>query len=393
MVLCQGNHFALRAGHVVPGIVLPHTSLGHYPKRSAEQLNTKIVLGWLAYLAWRGDAADSGLGQHWLHEFQKIIDVGLVSTVEGELIDGISQPQHFTYTRKYPIEPRPMFSRVIADCARAFTLKGPDADVACLANNLEVAWRSTQPTDYLCYTQFLILEAGPRCNMRHAACPANVRGAGERLLDVDEMVRLAIEAYQLHGFRGLVGFHYYNEPMLEFAKIYAVATRVREQVGTAQFVLWTNGTIQPDDDRMKIFQQVYCTDYVGDEARLAAYYRQYSPLVTINRPNFDSRLSPKGAIFDHHPCGRPLIECIIDAWGRMRFCCQDWRGQIVLGDVRTSSLRELLGARHRLIKEVCGGTMTDTAPTRCIRCDGRTGIATFQRQIADEAREWCKGLP
>lgn len=390
IILSQGNHFALQQGRIVPGVILPNVTLGHYPKRSPEQWNTKIVLGWLAYLAWRRDAAQSGLAWHWMQEFTKIVNDGPVLSISTATHEAELRPQQFNYVRKYPVAPRPMFSRVVLDYAQVMTSASAPVNVDVLATNLATVWQAThQPTDFLRYTQFLILEAGATCNMNHEACPVRARDPGTRLLDVDKMVQLAVEAYLFHGFYGFVGFHYYNEPMLEFEKIVAAANGIKQHAPAARFILWTNGTIRPEDARMTLFDQVYCSDYTNEADRLWGYYQRFTRNVQIITPQFDQRLHPRDVVVNLHPCGRPLIECIIDAWGRMRLCCQDWRGEIVLGDVWTQSLWDLLRARDRIIRAVCCGAMTDSAPSRCRRCDSRIGPVDFDAQIANDARAWC----
>lgn len=243
-------------------------------------------------------------------------------------------------------------------------------------------------------TQFLVTEVGPDCNLgyTHSLCPTQRRDTSGKRLDEAKIVELAVEAYRAHHFTGLVGFHYYNEPMVSWAKMAACMEAIRSSVPESRFILWTNGTIRPEDQRIAMFEQVYCTDYFNAHDVLKEYFR-HSPTVSIFPARFDNRLAkPSAAFHSASPCRRPLIECIIDTCGRMRMCCQDWRGEIEIGSIWDDTFTTLLERRMEILKRICGKEMTDDAPVRCLRCQARTGIHAFDRLIACEAEQWVNDL-
>jgi len=121
------------------------------------------------------------------------------------------------------------------------------------------------------YTQFLIFELGHKCNLAHVhkLCPsasperfANVDTSRE--LTDDMIVRTAVRMYQEFGFRGLIGWHYYNEPTIQRERMMSLMARIKSEVSEARFVLWTNGTHILSSDEMDAFDQIHVTDYTRD---------------------------------------------------------------------------------------------------------------------------------
>lgn len=245
------------------------------------------------------------------------------------------------------------------------------------------------------YTQILILEIGHLCNLakEHCLCPVTERKTmgGESPLLQSERVAIAQAAYRQHGFRGFVAFHFYNEPMLRAEEMFDTMRQTRDAVPAARFLLWTNGTITPDDERMRLFDKVVCSNY-RDNAALEGYYRKYAADVQVNPANgnwqFDGRLSdwranPAG----YARCMRPLVEFIIDDWGRARLCCQDWRGEVEIGDYRRDGLDAMLLCRQSLTEDICR-PMKECSPERCVRCAAKIGPVPFDAGICEAGAKY-----
>lgn len=240
------------------------------------------------------------------------------------------------------------------------------------------------------YTQMFMLEMGHVCNLaqEHSdSCPlaTRVRQQTGDPLTFGQRVDLGVAVYEQYGFRGLIGFHFYNEPMLRAGEMFAIMQCIRQRVPAARFILWTNGTITPEDERMRLFDRIVCSNY-RDDTTLDAYYRRYVAKVQVNPANgnwqFDGRLADwRANPINHAPCFRPLIEFIVDDWGNGRMCCQDWRGDIPLGNVRDEGgLTAMLRERCRRMEEICG--MPSFAPERCQRCVAKCGNVVFVPEIA-----------
>lgn len=82
------------------------------------------------------------------------------------------------------------------------------------------------------YTQFLIFELGTGCNLAkdHDKCPLSKRKKGIKKLDDKAIINLAVISYKEFGFTGLIGWHFYNEPMLYWERMLNLIDRIREKV-------------------------------------------------------------------------------------------------------------------------------------------------------------------
>ena len=229
----------------------------------------------------------------------------------------------------------------------------------------------------------LIIEAGHGCNLRaiHDKCPVNVRPKGEKVMTFEQRVGIGIEAYKECNFKGMIAFHYFNEPMLKKEEVFKTIQAIKAEVPEAKFLLWTNGTIIPEDDRMSLFDVVKCTNYFGDGG-LEGYYRKYIKDVSVFGCAFDGRLDDwKTNNKSYNPCMRPLIECIFNDFGDCCLCCQDWRNDVKMGNIHTMSLKEILNNRFIVLDRVCR-PMTDLSPERCLRCRAKTGHIGFVPEVS-----------
>ena len=226
-------------------------------------------------------------------------------------------------------------------------------------------------------TQLLIFELGRACNLAnmHAKCPS--RSAFRFIHDQtytpddDTIVESSIAAYDKHGFTGMIGWHYYNEPTLRGERMLAIMDRIP----MGRFILWTNGTnlewILRNRER---FAHVHCSPYVNDPQGLQLDNR----LNVIPRDNVDA------------PCCRPFTELIFDAYGWQHPCCADWRGDATLGNLR-EGFEVILERWQKFQASVCGKWMRDEAPIRCRTCNSpfrNCQISDFDRGAKLRAERW-----
>ena len=228
-------------------------------------------------------------------------------------------------------------------------------------------------------TQFIIFEIGSRCNLGHLhkECPNMVRQAiGPKVLTDDLILRCIREAYGELNFTGLVGWHFHNEPMIEHERIFSLMEACPE----ARYVLWTNGTIQPDDKRINLFEQVHCTDYTGIDA---GYYAGCHDVSVFKFKRFDKRLDdPNELPPNTRSCHRQYVEFILDNWGTAHLCCQDWRGEVEIGSIWKDSYAELARRRHGILEQMKSGQY----PERCRHCWGKVGLPKFDENIYNRMR-------
>ncbi len=242
-------------------------------------------------------------------------------------------------------------------------------------------------------------ELGYKCNLSkiHPECPSNAERPPGRELTDEVILEIVREIYEEHEFRGFIAWHFYNEPLLQFERMFNLMSQIREDFPNSRFLLWTNCTILPDDDRVRLFEQVYCTDYQGiGMDRLYECYKKAGWFGYKGGENIimDDRFKDPPEEKHYERCLRPLVEFIIDNCGEVHFCCYDWSTAIEIGNVWEESLGSILEKREELIKKVCGKQMIEDAPERCVRCQFREGnpeTSDFDPLIAREASKMYLG--
>lgn len=230
------------------------------------------------------------------------------------------------------------------------------------------------PANSLREIQLLNIEIGEACNLadRHEKCPASAgdrwRGArdGAPLTDA-EIIALAVEAYERLGFRGLIGWHYYCEPLLYRERVVSLCHAIRERVPEARFGLWTNGTLVGEDAAdLSVFDRAWCSCYEG--APVPAALRLAVPDTIALPGTLDDRINARDSSSD--PCWRPFSELAIDARGYVHLCCVAYHGDEAIGNVHNESLADIAywfnDFRRRLSVR-----MDEHAPAFCRSCGSR----------------------
>jgi len=241
------------------------------------------------------------------------------------------------------------------------------------------------------YLQFLDFELGRECNLadKHKMCPTShperySHMSTERELDDDTIVEIAVRAYREFEFRGLIGWHYYNEPLLQKERIFRLIRRIKELVPQARFMLWTNGElISRGAQELAVFEKVWITNY---RKRNFERVKKIVPQTTIIPARFDKRKTNVDVVVnDRRPCVRPYAEMIVDFYGNVHICCMDWKGLASPGNVYEQSLEEIVDKLGRTRNTVAGWTMKENAPAACKRCNMR-----FDELMPDFDQEICR---
>lgn len=243
-------------------------------------------------------------------------------------------------------------------------------------------------------TQYLSIEFHPVCNLgtAHPQCPNThaerwLHVSTERTLTDDAIVELATRFYEEFGFRGLVAWHYYNEPLVQACRMFELMRLIRRATKKARFTLWTNGTLLPEDLRLfRRFETIYVTDYGNLNQERVAALLEINRHTTVQRWPLDGRLEMEGPE-QIGPCGRMFVEFIADYHGNVRLCCYDWKGLGCGGNVLTDDLGEIVERWQATRKLVCGNEMSQAAPDVCRRCRFRNPAVGWRGdpEIADAA--------
>ena len=230
------------------------------------------------------------------------------------------------------------------------------------------------------YVTALIFEYTPACNRanEHTWCPSSSseRWAGlnttQHLEQVD-IVRLASEAWHDYGFRGLFGFHYYNEPMLYFNKLMSLVSGIRAELPESRFVLWTNGDhfreyMKPD---LANFETIMVTDYGDLDVDLTIKVAPHASIVKVKRDQRKIAIAEWYAEQETHHCFRPGTELVVDYHGNLHFCCYDWRGLSSPGNLLTSDTKECIENWQRMRDAIFTAEQMKDMPIACRRCPYR----------------------
>lgn len=263
-------------------------------------------------------------------------------------------------------------------------------------------WRSASLEKPLAVVQLLEFELGPECNlsMKHKACPNRHQGRFELLdtsteLDDATIVNAAVTAYRDLGFTGMVGWIYYNEPLLQEERMFRLMARIKAEAPKARFILWTNGTLIPEDcDQYKQFSQIVVSGYneasTRGKERLAA---KGINCTFVENAQLDNRMDRVPPPEKEAPCLRPFVEFIFDAYGNTHLCCYDWRGEASFGNLMKDGIKKLATLWRETIKDIAGGKMNENAPEACRQCGHRW--SQFQQHdagIVQRCREYRKTL-
>ncbi len=250
-------------------------------------------------------------------------------------------------------------------------------------------------------TQYLIFEICTLCNLSalHPKCP-NRHPERYGKLPVDkpvsdeQIVEIAEAMYKRHGFRGRIGWHYYNEPLMVPGRMWRLMDAIDARVAEASYTLWTNGTLIPYDcTQFDRFDEIHVTDYglpdypIRNVTALVAA----QPKTKIERIRLDDRLHAIGTEKSHGACHRMFTEFIVDYWGNVHLCCYDWQGRASIGNIHGDSLARLVACWHQVRNQVSGERMTDDAPGACLRCKMRsTHIPHFVPEVALDAERFAR---
>ncbi len=239
----------------------------------------------------------------------------------------------------------------------------------------------------------LDIETQSHCNRSCWFCPRTYDTSGAYLaadgssvkksMPTEKVIDLLDQAEAM-GFRELVAFHHYSEPLLD--KRNCNFAREGRKRGMIPY-LHTNGDVleanealceevQDVYDRIIIGLYDYRTDAELEAAkdvwrgRLNRTALEFAPLGSgdgdpsahsIAAPRAplapDPRMRRPDFVFDNAPCHRPLIRMIIRYDGEICNCCDDTTGAFDLGNAFETTLQELwYSDRHtRIVKDLIAG--------------------------------------
>ncbi len=257
-------------------------------------------------------------------------------------------------------------------------------------------WRESEKP--LRMLQIIDFELGEKCNLGHVhdKCP-NRSPERFSLLDTTKqmddatIIEAAVAAYSRLGFTGMIGFHYYNEPLLESERLFKIAGEIKARAPGAKFLLWTNGMLIPESpEQYRVFSEIVISGYNAESKRGAdrleaiGVKSRYVPDAQL-----DNRMQLLTPANKSAPCMRPFLEMIFDAYGNTHLCCYDWRGEGTNGNLLTTSIDVLAAKWRASLPKIAGDKLAEDAPKVCAECAQRwDNFQVHDPEIVQRAQTW-----
>jgi hypothetical protein len=231
------------------------------------------------------------------------------------------------------------------------------------------------------YTQYLIFELGSKCNLdkeHWGRCPSgdlDRYGALDTSHEMsDELILQTAQKAHEMGFTGRIGFHYYNEPTIQWNRLLDLKSKIESAIPSQTFVLWTNGLNLRKLEQAPAEAKPHFTDIV-----ISNYFQKdwswvapYCDRLEIGSGLLDGRKWPtrqESRTF----CLRPFNEMIFDNYANAHLCCADWQGTSSLGSLYHDSFENILERFQRVRTALIRTTIADPdnimeIPPLCARC-------------------------
>jgi 8-amino-3,8-dideoxy-alpha-D-manno-octulosonate transaminase len=239
----------------------------------------------------------------------------------------------------------------------------------------------------------LEIETSSRCNRACYYCPVSVDPRDDQKMP-EALLFDIVEQAAAMGFRGVFSPHFYGEPLLD-PRLPALIAGVHKRLPKAAIQVFSNGdplTPKKARDLLDAGVGLFLVTLEGDEPKALRDTRASLSRWTWRRHflvrRFDQHV-PKpfnrgGSVLfpgrethlDH--CLHPALALVIDAWGKVKICANDYYGQQDLGDLRTERLVDVWnrpankalryalmeGRFERPLCRVCTGRDAAPAPLR-----------------------------
>lgn len=222
----------------------------------------------------------------------------------------------------------------------------------------------------------------------HKKCPVHTMQKSHRILP-SSIVFHVLEVLRKRRFCGRIGFHTYNEPLID-PRLFCFVAAARDACPESTIFLCTNGYY---------LNQMLAEELVGVGVtwiHVSAYSEEeYNRLIQIRVPilyqvermKLDDRVNfYEGAVLDlKRSCYAPYHQIIITAGAKIGLCCLDWRRQHCFGDLTKQTFEEAL--RDSYLQEVYHQlSRGDRRLDLCRRCSW-PGIGNDQQNIKRESED------
>ncbi|MCK6502974.1 radical SAM protein [Myxococcota bacterium] len=229
------------------------------------------------------------------------------------------------------------------------------------------------------------VETDSRCNRACGYCPVAVAPREAHRMPEDLFFRIVDQLVDLR-FLGRFSPHFFGEPLAD-PRLPTLLAGVRARLPRARLVVYTNGDLlNPDRARALLDAGVSLFIVTYEHAPPAAWRRTEAGLRPAERRRFlvrafdDAVPAPynrggtvgfAGTKERHGACIVPASTVVVDAWGKVRLCSNDYRGEVEWGDLATEHLAEVWQkpGYRALRRSLLDGSFTLPTCRRCVGID------------------------
>lgn len=234
--------------------------------------------------------------------------------------------------------------------------------------------RTKVPEYLFAKTERVVFELSNICNYAavHPQCPASL--FKEKKVLRREVVRNVLELLGFHGYRGMVSFYGYSEPLID-PRLGLFIRMVKEVCPNARPTVTTNGFMLTQEtlDELTAEGLAYARVSAYTKAefdRISALKRAIPVSVRLMgggkwRRRIENYSDPKKGY--NKPCFAPLVDIRITTEAKVGLCCVDYLSKHTFGDLRTEDFDTILhsGRLQTVYDELIRGNRTLDLCERC----------------------------
>lgn len=250
--------------------------------------------------------------------------------------------------------------------------------------NNEISKRPLPLPDHMgCEKPLIAIETGGQCNYRCSYCPVSHTTMRKGKLDTMTFQSLINEVMPHDGSFQL-RFHFYNEPLLD-SRLPELISYAKKRLPNTYVRLVSNGELLDVDAASILFSSG--VDQIAVSCHKKEVFQRLHELKSHHlawnlelRPSFsESKWSDRRGLIDlkSHgfsrsipagvkPWGCDFLTLQIDYLGKVHMCCEDFNGDLILGDVTKEGLKSILGRNQGQLKRAYCGFFDST----CVHCAG-----------------------
>ena len=205
----------------------------------------------------------------------------------------------------------------------------------------------------------LNIEVNTSCNRRCSYCPNSVFDRGlirnERLMD-EELFAKILDDLAAIRFDGRISPHFFGEPLLH-PRLPKLVRLIRERLPKAEVVIVSNGDnlcVEKYEELAEAGVTSFDITEHGRKAKpgmaeLLEHYRMRPGRARIDYSKFNDEtpLHNRGGLVAPETvsrvprCAQPRNPLVIDWKGDVLLCCNDYRGEVVFGNVADQNLVDI----------------------------------------------------